>query len=26
VFSCANKNEIVGCLFGVKEMLALGKR
>jgi hypothetical protein len=26
VFSCANINDIVGCLFGVKEMLALGKR
>ena len=26
VFSCTNINDIVGCLFGVKEMLALGKR
>lgn len=26
VFSCANKNEIVGCLFGVKDIFTLGKR
>ena len=26
VFSCVSINDIVGCLFGVKEMLALGKR